>query len=426
MVVWSNGGFNGLTMRQIGVIFFILLYFVIILIDGYIFLDVRTYCTKHKRAWLIIHGIFLVISLALLTVIACWPIRSGGKDILPVMWIIYAFLTILIPKISYVVCSVVGRLFKISRNGRKINYGVSIGVVIAVIIFILMWWGALFTRNRINVEEVTVSSPRVPKAFNGYRIVQLSDLHVGTWGNDTRFISKLVNRVNSMNPDLIVFTGDVVNRETSEMEPFLSIFSKLKAKDGVYSVLGNHDYGDYMDWEFSSQRDSNNMLMSVWQNQIGWKLMNNRRDFITHGGDSIVILGVENWGEPPFRQYGKLTEAYPLSRDSVYNLNDSRFKILLSHNPEHWNREVTNISNIDLTLSGHTHAMQMVFNIFGYEWSPSEWKYPQWKGLYERKNPNGEMTRVYVNIGAGEVGIPSRFGSAYPEITEITLRHSKE
>ena len=160
----------------------------------------------------------------------------------------------------------------------------------------------------------------------------------------------------------------------------------------------------------------------MWQKQIGWNLINNDRRYITHNGDSIVLIGVENWGEPPFHQYGRLTDAYPLSRDSVYNLNDERFKILLSHNPEHWNREVSKITNVDLTLSGHTHAMQMVFDIFGYEWSPSKWRYPQWKGLYERKNEAGDTTRLYVNIGCGEVGIPARFGIAYPELTQITLK----
>lgn len=408
-------------MREIPVISIILIYVLSLLVDWYILKDIRTYAARHKKLLLSVHTVLTVASMGLITAIVCWPKDSDDTSLLPMMWMLYVYFSIYIPKLIYVVFSAVGRLFKSKRRGIRINYGAIIGVPLSVIICLFMWWGVFFTRNEIVVEKVDVVSPRLPQAFDGYRIVQFSDAHVGTWGRDTSFVSKLVDEINSLKPDLIVFTGDIVNRETSEMEPFLGVLSGLKAPDGVYSVLGNHDYGDYMDWDFPSEREANNALMGIWQKQVGWKLMNNRRDFITHDGDSIVLIGVENWGEPPFRQYGKLSDAYPLSRDSVYNLNDSRFKVLLSHNPEHWNREVSKISNVDLTLAGHTHAMQMVFRIFGYEWSPSKWRYPQWKGLYERENQNGDTTRLYVNIGCGEVGIPARFGVAYPEITELTL-----
>lgn len=408
-------------MREIPVISIILIYVLSLLVDWYILKDIRTYAARHKKLLLCVHTVLTVASMGLITAIVCWPKDSDDRSLLPMMWMLYVYFSIYIPKLIYVVFSAVGRLFKSKRRGIRINYGAIIGAPLSVIICLFMWWGVFFTRNEIVVEKVDVVSPRLPQAFDGYRIVQFSDAHVGTWGRDTSFVSKLVDEINSLKPDLIVFTGDIVNRETSEMEPFLGVLSGLKAPDGVYSVLGNHDYGDYMDWDFPSERDANNALMGIWQKQVGWKLMNNRRDFITHDGDSIVLIGVENWGEPPFRQYGKLSDAYPLSRDSVYNLNDSRFKVLLSHNPEHWNREVSKISNVDLTLAGHTHAMQMVFRIFGYEWSPSKWRYPQWKGLYERENQEGDTTRLYVNIGCGEVGIPARFGVAYPEITELTL-----
>lgn len=408
-------------MREIPVISIILIYILSLLVDWYILKDIRTYAARHKKLLISFHAVLTVASMGLITAIVCWPKDSDDRSLLPMMWMLYVYFSIYIPKLIYVVFSAVGRLFKSKRRGIRINYGAIIGAPLSVIICLFMWWGVFFTRNEIVVEKVDVVSPRLPQAFDGYRIVQFSDAHVGTWGRDTSFVSKLVDEINSLKPDLIVFTGDIVNRETSEMEPFLGVLSGLKAPDGVYSVLGNHDYGDYMDWDFPSEREANNALMGIWQKQVGWKLMNNRRDFITHDGDSIVLIGVENWGEPPFRQYGKLSDAYPLSKDSVYNLNDSRFKVLLSHNPEHWNREVSKISNVDLTLAGHTHAMQMVFRIFGYEWSPSKWRYPQWKGLYERENQNGDTTRLYVNIGCGEVGIPARFGVAYPEITELTL-----
>lgn len=409
-------------MRNIPVISMIIVFIFTLLVDSYILWDIISYCRRRKRLCIGLHIALSILFLGLVITIACWHGDSENKSIIPLMWMLYVYASVYIPKLVYCICSGIGRLFKSTRKGRKINYGIYIGAPVSLIVFIFMWWGTLFTRNEIVVENVNIVSDKVPSAFDGYRIVQFSDAHVGTWGNDTAFVSRLVDRINSMKPELIVFTGDVVNRETSEMEPFLRILSRLHARDGVYSVLGNHDYGDYMEWKFASERDSNNALMAMWQKQIGWNLINNDRRYITHNGDSIVLIGVENWGEPPFHQYGRLTDAYPLSRDSVYNLNDERFKILLSHNPEHWNREVSKITNVDLTLSGHTHAMQMVFDIFGYEWSPSKWRYPQWKGLYERKNEAGDITRLYVNIGCGEVGIPARFGVAYPELTQITLK----
>ncbi len=400
----------------------IIVFIFTLLVDSYILWDIISYCRRRKRLCIGLHIALSILFLGLVISIACWHGDSENKSIIPLMWMLYVYASVYIPKLIYCICSGIGRLFKSTRKGRKINYGIYIGAPVSLIVFIFMWWGTLFTRNEIVVENVNIVSDKVPSAFDGYRIVQFSDAHVGTWGNDTAFVSRLVDRINSMNPELIVFTGDVVNRETSEMEPFLRILSRLHARDGIYSVLGNHDYGDYMEWKFASERDSNNALMAMWQKQIGWNLINNDRRYITHNGDSVVLIGVENWGEPPFHQYGRLTDAYPLSRDSVYNLNDERFKILLSHNPEHWNREVSKITNVDLTLSGHTHAMQMVFDIFGYEWSPSKWRYPQWKGLYERENEAGDTTRLYVNIGCGEVGIPARFGVAYPELTQITLK----
>lgn len=286
----------------------------------------------------------------------------------------------------------------------------------------MLWWGALVTRHQINIVNITYVSDRLPESFDGYKIVQISDLHVGTWGEDTGFISAFVDSVNAQHPDLILFTGDIVNRQTTEMAPFLSVLTRLKARDGVYSVLGNHDYGDYINWPTPQDKAENMALMKAWQRQIGWRMLNNETVDIINGGDTIKLIGVENWGEPPFRQYGHLTDAYPISRDSVCNLMDHRFKILMTHNPEHWRRESSEISNIDLTLSGHTHAMQMAIEIGSFRWSPAIFKYEEWGGLYRRNNRNGNPVDIYVNVGAGEVGMPFRLGAAKPEITVITLR----
>ena len=202
------------------------------------------------------------------------------------------------------------------------------------------------------------------------------------------------------------------------------MLSRLKARDGVYSVMGNHDYGDYITWDSDEEKAADRKRLKEMQKRMGWKMLNNERTFIVSGNDSLPLIGVENWGEPPFSQYGRLTDAYPLSKDSAYNLNDRRFKILLTHNPEHWSREVTEMSDIDLTLSGHTHAMQLMLSGFGSHWSPAKYKYGRWGGLYKSSGPQKDPQYLNVNIGCGEVGVPMRIG-AVPEITLITLKTSK-
>lgn len=350
------------------------------------------------------------------------PKRDEDQSILPIMWLLFTFLTIYAPKIIYCIFSLIGRLINRFTH-HLVNIGAMIGLPVAILFCISMWWGVIFTRYDIEVEDVTVASEKVPEAFNNYRIVQFSDMHVGTWGNDTAFVSKIVGKINELKPNLIVFTGDIVNRKTEEIEPFVDIFSRLNAPDGVYSIMGNHDYGDYVDWRDSTSYRINIARLKDHQRNFGWKMLNNDYAFINRENDSIVLIGVENWGEPPFKQYGRLEKAYGTDPDNKNdNLNDDRFKILLTHNPEHWRLEVQKQSNIDLSLSGHTHAMQMEFGFGDWKWSPAAWRYKNWGGMYEGKSSKNEPMKLYVNIGAGEVGIPTRIG-ATPELTVITLKH---
>jgi len=405
-------------------IFIIVILVISLAIDFYILFDIRSMVKKvrqRRATWIYLS--FMAVCYVLLFSLMFMPVRNEDGEILPVMWILYTYLSLFVPRLVYLVFSLFGRLVRlIFRPKRKRYYMAYTGAGIGALVFIMLWVGVLYTRHHIETNKVELASERLPDAFEGYRIVQFSDAHVGTWGNDTVFISKLVDEINALDPDMIVFTGDIVNRKTKEMSPFLNVLKRLRATDGVFSVLGNHDYGDYIDWKDLKDKKSNQNLMKEWQKEMGWDLMYNEHRFITRENDTIVLIGVENWGEPPFHQYGKLTEAYPLSNDSTYNLNDNRFKILLTHNPEHWIREVKKISNTDLTMSGHTHAMQMMVSAGEWKWSPSKYKYPTWGGLFEDKGKDGTPMFLYVNIGSGEVGMPSRLGSAYPEITEIVLR----
>lgn len=370
-----------------------------------------------------IYWLTCVLCYALLIVAISLPRRTADSGISAVMWLLFTFLTIYSGKLFYFICSLIGKIF---RSLFKLKPGIYpfrwLGITLGVIVAGAMWIGAGYTRHHIMVTDFEFHSQKLPDSFDGYRIVQLSDLHVGTWGNDTTFIHNLVDTVNALHPDLIVFTGDIVNRESSELVPFVEPLSRLHAKDGVYSILGNHDYGDYVDWNHPSEKEKNLLRLKEYQRKMGWKMLNNESVFLKNGNDSILLIGVENWGEPPFPEYGDLDKALSSQKTVSVNKGDSTFKLLLSHNPEHWNQEVSKNTNIDLTLSGHTHAMQTMLKIGNRKWSPAKYRYEQWGGNYDRQNRDGESTTVYVNTGAGAVGMPARLFAAYPEVTLITLK----
>lgn len=343
-----------------------------------------------------------------LLVLMFFPIRSiSDAGIRTLMWVLYVYISIYAAKIIFVVCSLIGRLPILwhKKTWRPMN---TVGCVLAAIVFLSMWWGTV-NRYNIEVKEVSVYIKNLPRAFDGFRIVQISDFHVGSYGS-TDFAEKVVKQINELHPDLIVFTGDIVNRRTAELEPFTDVLSELKAPYGVYSILGNHDYGDYYEWPDSAAQKQNIAQMKELQRRMGWKLLDNKYDNIVIGNDTLVLIGVENIGDPPFKRYGDLKTAYPTP-------GDSKIKILLSHNPAHWVEDIANSdNNIALTLSGHTHAMQATF--FGF--SPARLRYRTWGGLFE---DNNQKHQLYVNIGLGTVAMPARIG-ATPEITVLTLRNS--
>lgn len=400
----------------------IFLFIFSVLIDLYISFDIKQIA---KKRGLIIYWISSVLCYALLIVTISLPRRDAESGISAVMWMLFTFLTIYVAKAVYLICSFLGRLLRIWLR-IKLNIYPSkwIGLFLGLSFMALMWVGAGYTRHHIMVTKEDFYSVNLPETFNGYRVVQLSDLHVGTWGEDTKFLQNIVDTINSLKPDLVVFTGDLVNRQSGELTPFISVLSGINAKDGIYSILGNHDYGDYVDWDSPESKERNLLKLKDSQRKMGWKMLNNDHDYIYRNSDSILLIGVENWGEPPFPQYGDLERAMP--KKIKENSKDSTFKILLSHDPEHWNLEVSKNTNIDLTLSGHTHAMQTMIKIGEWKWSPAKYRYEQWGGKFERNNLKGEKTSLYVNTGTGAVGMPARLLSAYPEVTVITLHSGKK
>lgn len=279
-----------------------------------------------------------------------------------------------------------------------------IGLVIALFTMAYLVFGATEGKQHFQVKEVTIESEALPRGFDGYRIVQLSDIHTGSWGNDTAPMLKAVNIINRLQPDLIVFTGDLVNNLASELDAFIPVFSQLKAKHGVYSVLGNHDYSTYIKWDTPQQQEAQLDSLKAKQARMGWTLLNNRHVKLHQQNDSIALIGVENSGRPPFPDHARLSEAMTGTA--------GMFQILLSHDPSHWRREVLPKTDIQLMLAGHTHAMQT--RIFGF--TPAQFVYPENDGLYQE----GEQM-LYVNIGLGHLLYPMRLG-AWPEITLLTLK----
>ena len=284
----------------------------------------------------------------------------------------------------------------------------AIGLGIALLAMAYLIFGATEGKRYFQVKETTIESKDVPQGFDGYRIVQLSDMHVGSWNGNTQAMEKAVSMINDLHPDLIVFTGDLVNNLASELDNFIPVFSKLKAKDGVYSVLGNHDYSTYVHWENPEDQKEELVRLKQKQAEMGWTMLNNRHIKLYNQNDSIALIGVENSGRPPFPDYAKLSEAMQGT--------EGMFQILLSHDPTHWRREVLPQTDIELMLAGHTHAMQT--KIFGF--TPAQFIYEENDGLYQE----GEQM-LYVNIGLGHLLYPMRLG-AWPEITLLTLRKSNK
>ncbi|MGL4992668.1 MAG: metallophosphoesterase [Bacteroidales bacterium] len=289
-----------------------------------------------------------------------------------------------------------------------------IGLIFSTFIVSTMLWGHIFETKTISIEEYEVSSKKLPYSFNNYRIVQFSDLHISSFNSDQNFISTLSDRINSLNPDLVVFTGDFVTLNSTELTPFIDKLSTIKSKDGIFAVLGNHDYSEYSRWLTPEEKDLDFSNLKSSITSLNWKLLLDESLHIYRETDSIILSGIENWGEAPFSQHGDLNKTFSKIKPDI---ND--FTILLSHNPEFWRQIVSKDKQpIDLTLSGHTHAMQLIVKFAGKYYSPSTLKYKCWGGLYT----NESNQHLIVNRGIGNVFYHMRIG-APPEISLIKLIH---
>ncbi len=350
------------------------------------------------------------------------------------MFVIGMFFTILVPKIPLAIVLIIEDVFRLSKfllrkltptlghhashenyiPGRR-KFITQSGLLIASIPFSGILYGVNRGKYNFKIHQHEFAFPDLPEEFDGFRMTQVSDFHIGSF-TDSDEVRHGFDMIQNLESDIIVFTGDMVNNRAVEMDPWMKWIEELKAPYGKFSILGNHDYGDYVRWESEEAKIRNLEQLKSNHYDTGFDLLLNSNREIKFKKSSITLVGVENWGQPPFPQKGNLKKA-------LEGTTGNQFKILLSHDPTHWDEEIVKSStHIPLTLSGHTHGMQFGVEIPGFKWSPVQYRYPKWAGLYTEEE-SSKSRFLYVNRGFGFIGLPGRVG-IWPEITQITLRKS--
>jgi len=396
---------------------FLIITGIFILLEIYVYQAIRTLTDNSWIRWsyillyLIIYGLFTYEIL---------NFQRSDRDATRAHIISILFLVFIIPKLFVILFLLVDDIFRIgsylvgftreSENffPERRKFLSLMGLGLGGVLSALFIDGAAFGKYRHKVRKVRVKIANLPKSFKGYKIIQISDVHSGSF-NDPNKLAHAIDLINEQKPDLVLFTGDMVNNVADEFKPFIQLFSKISAKDGKFSVLGNHDYGDYVTWKSLDEKKNNLQILIDYQKEAGFDMLRNEHRIIDKNGEKLYILGVENWGLKPFPQFGKLD-------DALENVPVEASKILMSHDPTHFDFVVKkHPSNIHLTLSGHTHGMQFGLDLKNIKWSPVQYRYPKWADLYE-----SEGKLLYVNRGFGVLGYPGRVG-VLPEITLLEL-----
>jgi predicted MPP superfamily phosphohydrolase len=414
-------------MRNSGFIWIVMV--IMLLLDFYVFQAVKLVSQgASSRMRLIIHSGYWIISITVLLTLALiplvnvdsWPRNVRNYIFATVLGLLFAKLIaavfFLVDDIRRLLQWASGMLFFRHTEGENLS-----GEGITRSLFLswlgLAFGGGLFATlmygfgNKYNykIHRIRMAFDHLPASFKGLKIVQISDIHSGSFTNK-QAVAKGVEEILKEKADVIFFTGDLVNDRAAEMKDYIDLFSTLRAPMGVFSTLGNHDYGDYTTWDSDEAKQANLEHVKQIHAQMGWRLLMNEHVVLEKNNEQIALIGIENWSaKARFPKKGKMNEAYP-------GAEKYPFKILLSHDPSHWDAEVRpKYSDIDLTLSGHTHGMQFGIEIPGFKWSPVQYVYKQWAGLYEEGRQ-----KLYVNRGYGFIGYPGRVG-ILPEITVIEL-----
>lgn len=367
-----------------------------------------------KRGWHVLSRLHVVLAAASHVAIVgtlLVPFNNPATTnhaMVNVMRLIWVYAMLAAPKLVWAILYAPSLALRRPQWLRRAWKGLAAAV--SLIVLGLMWQGMRTTPYSHTITEVAIASQRLPAGFDGYRIVHFSDLHLGTYDGDTAFVASCIDAINQLHPDLIVFTGDLVSRTTSEARPFQSALSRLQASDGVLSIMGNHDYDDYTTMTAAERQHDHDALCQL-QADCGWTVLNGSHTTLHHAGDSIVVVGTENYSTGHTPNYSHL-------ENDLAGIDASNYIVLLQHNPNMWHDEVLNHHpEVDLMLSGHTHALQMMITMGGKHYSPAQFVYPHWGGHYQQGSQH-----LYVNTGLGMVGVPARIGTK-PEITLITLKN---
>ncbi|ELR72353.1 putative phosphoesterase [Fulvivirga imtechensis AK7] len=298
---------------------------------------------------------------------------------------------------------------EVGKGISRSDFLVKTAIIAGTVPLLSMSWGIISGAHDYRIRRKTIYLPNLPKAFDGIQIGQLSDIHSGSFFNKTA-VKGGVEMLMKEKPDVVFFTGDLVNNETEEVKEYIDIFKKVNAPLGVYSTTGNHDYGEYRSWPSVQAKNQNFVDLKEAHRLMGYDLLMNENRMLKVDGEQIAVLGIENWGTGRFPKYGKMDEAYK-------GTEEAPVKLLLSHDPSHWDAQVRpNYPDIDLMFAGHTHGFQFGIEIGDFKWSPSQYAYKQWAGMYTEGKQH-----LYVNRGFGYIGYPGRIGMP-PEITLITLK----
>lgn len=413
-------------MRNSGFLWVIL--GIMLLLDIYIFQVIKSVTPAAGRMRIVIFVAYWMLSVAVLGILLAMPYSNYASWPKPVRTYVFAiivglFFSKLVASLFFAIDDVrrgstwlIGKLFSnpsvpVSESSEGITRSAFLnwlGIAVGGGLFGTLVYG-FSNKYRYQVKRVPLTFKNLPPTFKGLKIVHISDIHSGSF-MDKQAVIKGVRKIIHEQPDLILFTGDLVNDRAVEMKHYIDIFSELRAPLGVYSILGNHDYGDYVRWESEEIKRANLQSLKQVHSQLGWRLLMNEHVVLERNGQQIALLGIENWSaKGNFPKYGRLNQAYAGSENYP-------FKILMSHDPSHWDGEVRKkYKDIDLMLSGHTHGMQFGVELPGFRWSPVQYMYKQWAGLYENHDQ-----KLYVNRGFGFIGYPGRVG-ILPEITVIEL-----
>lgn len=385
----------------------IIILFLLLVVDVFIYKRL-----KRSQRWpRLAAKVYLVVSVILYTSFAgmlCIERETASNGTLvAIMWYLFAFYTFSAIKVLSLAVYAFSWFRWLNRYVK--SFFRILAAVLALYIVTIAYKGAWVTPYEIEVKNETFTFNRLPEAFDGYKIVLFSDAHLGTYNGDTTFVARFVDEMNRLNPDMICFAGDLVNRKSSEIIPYEGILSRLHAPDGVMAILGNHDYANYTTWRDEKAQIADRQTLKKMERKASWTLLDNDSRLIARGSDTIAVIGTGNFAKPVKLRSNDNKKAYT-------NYSDDRFKIYLQHNPYAWRHHVLNKSTVDLMLAGHTHAMQMVFEIGGNRFSPAAFDFEEWGGAYRE----GSQV-LYVNTGMGMMGVPMRIGVP-PEITVITLK----